>query len=90
MTGTTDFTIKSLGPCRIPSPLKLELEDGTPYFTFVSDETKILYEVEKTNGSGSDISFEKAGPRENIYYDLYYLSFKFCKILDFRESQAEA
>ena len=52
MTGSTDFNIKSLGPCRIPSPLKLELEDGTPYFNFVSDETKILYEVEKTNGSG--------------------------------------
>ena len=69
MTGSTDFNIKSLGPCRIPSPLKLELKDGTPYFNFVSDETKILYEVEKTNGSGSDIAFEKAGPRENIYYD---------------------
>ena len=69
MTGSTDFNIKSLGPCRIPSPLKLELEDGTPYFNFVSDDTKILYEVEKTNGPGSDIAFEKAGPRENIYYD---------------------
>jgi hypothetical protein len=66
MTGSTDFNIKSLGPCRIPSPLKLELEDGTPYFNFVSDETKNLYEVEKTNESGSDIAFEKAGPGKTL------------------------
>ena len=42
MTGSTDFNIKSLGPCRIPSPLKLELKDGTPYFNFVSDEIEKL------------------------------------------------
>ena len=64
-----DFSIKSLGPCRIPSPLKLELVDGTPYFNFVSDENKILYEVEKTNEAISKFAFEKAGPREKIYYD---------------------
>jgi 6-phosphofructokinase 1 len=62
-----DFQVPRLGEGRIPSPLK-----GV---CFVKDEERVLFhsdvnEVMEHVEKGKDIpSFEKAGPREKIYFD---------------------
>ncbi|MEE8385729.1 MAG: ATP-dependent 6-phosphofructokinase [Dehalococcoidia bacterium] len=62
-----DFSIEQLGPCRVPSPLKVS--------EFVSDRERILYNVfletvEGYHERGEDLpSFERAGPRRTIYFD---------------------
>ena len=64
------FQIKSLGPCKYPSPLK-KFND-----VFVSDNDRILYNPSLesfrtaiTHGMTDPISIELAGPRENIFFD---------------------
>lgn len=61
MTGALDFRIKNIGPARFQSPLS----------NFIADEERIRYRVElssKTEGTEA-WTFEKAGPREKIYFD---------------------
>ncbi len=63
----SDFQVKKLGEARIPSPMQGE--------RFVDDEERILYitgfrELQAYNSEGKTVpSFEKAGPRSEIYYD---------------------
>jgi len=65
--GESDYQVEKLGKARIPSPMG---ERG-----FVDDEDRILYttsskEVQAWVAAGSPLpAFEKAGPRENIYFD---------------------
>lgn len=62
-----DFSIAKLGECRIPSPMSCK--------HFVGEEERVLYDnnpakIERCYASGDcPPSFEKAGPREKIYYD---------------------
>ena len=62
-----DFEIPRLGECRIPSPIT--------NFRFVGDNERVLYqadvaEIEQLLESGlRPAIFEKAGPREKIYFD---------------------
>ena len=62
-----DFTIQTLGECRIPSPMQT--------VQFVGDDEHVLYhdraeEVKKCIQSGTEPPrFEMAGPREKIYFD---------------------
>ena len=64
---TNNFTIASLGPCEIESPLKIS--------SFVSDDDRILFStrldnyLEMKDSSGRPLSVEPAGPRRNIYFD---------------------
>lgn len=55
-----DTTISSLGPCRHPSPLALNTIRGDGIRNFISDQTRIRYEVEisGTDGGGSGDSRE--------------------------------
>jgi len=57
-----DFEIQNLGDRLYRSPL---------YRSFVSDATRIRYDVEfnADNPADSDLSLEKAGARERIFYD---------------------
>ena len=62
-----DFSVSKLGECRIPSPMASN--------HFVSDAEHVLYhssleEIESILKSGKRPAvFEKAGPREKIYFD---------------------
>lgn len=62
-----DFTVNSLGPRNIPSPVKDR--------TFVEDEERVLFhsslsEIQQLVSEGKSLpSFEKGGPREKIFHD---------------------
>jgi 6-phosphofructokinase 1 len=60
-----DLQIKTLGECRIDSPLDL------PEALYVSDEERVRYIAEIPNESDADgdVAFEKAGPRKKIFFD---------------------
>jgi len=69
----TDLDIKELGRPGTKNPLS-ESKHCIPAFGFVNDSDRVLYDTslegfEKAVKSGKDpLSFEKAGPREHIYY----------------------
>lgn len=64
--------IPTLGPARIPSPLKRQPGSGQSDKIFVSDESRIVVDVQvdqiELNGT-LPVSFDQAGPREHIYFD---------------------
>ncbi|HHH76059.1 MAG TPA: ATP-dependent 6-phosphofructokinase [Phycisphaerae bacterium] len=63
--------IESLGAAEIPSPLRLSMVYGDGVVNYVPDATRVRYDVEVAPGveNRDDLLFEKAGPRENIYFD---------------------
>jgi 6-phosphofructokinase 1 len=71
---TFDFStdIPTLGQAKIVSPLKRNTKPGEPAKRFVSDEARIIVDVQKdhlkTNKANIN-SFDQAGPREKIYFD---------------------
>lgn len=60
--------IRSLGPCKFPSPLGLSRAAGDLIPDYVPDDARVLVNVEVHKGGG-DLSFEKAGPRATLYFD---------------------
>lgn len=70
-----DFQIQSLGECKFESPLKLSKVDDDKLTNYVSDDERILYscylkDIQADIAAGRELlSFEKAGPREKIYFD---------------------
>jgi len=70
-----DFIVKNLGRTIIKSPLKLAVRNYSPVFKFVDDSERILYDTSIENfhrckETGEEpVSFEKAGPRENIFFE---------------------
>jgi 6-phosphofructokinase 1 len=70
-----DFLISSLGKGGVVSPLKHTRRVDNPVYKFVDDSERILYDVsldnfKKCHETGDlPVSFEKAGPRENIYFE---------------------
>ena len=70
-----EFMVPRLGKCSIPSPLNLSKEAGDGIFNYVEDDERIimdpniLYYQECLKKGTVPISFEKAGPKEKIYFD---------------------
>jgi 6-phosphofructokinase 1 len=70
-----DFLVASLGKTGVVSPLKHTRRVDNPVYNFVNDNERILYDVSLDNfkvcaESGElPVSFEKAGPRENIFFE---------------------
>jgi 6-phosphofructokinase 1 len=70
-----DFLVSSLGKGGVVSPLKHTRRVDNPVYKFVDDNERILYDVsldnfKKCKETGEiPVSFEKAGPRENIYFE---------------------
>jgi 6-phosphofructokinase 1 len=70
-----DFLVSFLGKGGVVSPLKHTRRVDNPVYKFVDDSERILYDVslgnyKKCHQSGElPVSFEKAGPRENIYFE---------------------
>jgi 6-phosphofructokinase 1 len=70
-----DLLVTSLGKGGVISPLKNTQRADSPVYKFVSDSERILYDVSLENFNKCvetgeiPVSFEKAGPRENIYFE---------------------
>ena len=70
-----DFLVTSLGKRGVISPLKNTQRANSPVYKFVNDNERILYDVSLENFNKCKetgevpVSFEKAGPRENIYFE---------------------
>jgi len=71
-----DLTIQRLGQAKIASPLRLSTQSGDLVANYVKDSARILYDISLDAGCSSDdphgaspLTFEKAGPRERIYFD---------------------
>jgi 6-phosphofructokinase 1 len=70
-----DFEIKNLGKAAIKSPLKQAVRNYSTLYKFVEDKERILYDVSLENfnkcieSGDAPVSFEKAGPRENIFFE---------------------
>jgi len=70
-----DLLVTSLGKGGVISPLKNTQRANSPVYKFVSDNERILYDVSLDNFNKcietgeTPVSFEKAGPRENIYFE---------------------
>ncbi|MCQ2218400.1 MAG: ATP-dependent 6-phosphofructokinase [Paludibacteraceae bacterium] len=70
-----NFTIKTLGTCKIKTPLQLSKVKGDGIYDFVEDGERVLYssslhEVMTAIKNGEDlVSFEKPGPKEFLYFE---------------------
>lgn len=66
-TETMDLTISRLGECRVPSPMR--------HGDFLSDDEQVLFHAKRKDAeaflkAGKELPcFERAGPREKIFYD---------------------
>ncbi len=69
-----DFTIRTLGAPRYPSPMTLSREEGDSLADFVPDDRRILFYTDLDRlqpflaAGGPLPSLEVAGPRERIYF----------------------
>jgi 6-phosphofructokinase 1 len=70
-----DFLVTTLGRCGVVSPLKKSQRTDHPVYKFVDDNERILYDPSVYNFNRCKetgevpVSFEKAGPRENLYFE---------------------
>lgn len=73
-TAKYDFTIPTLGPGKVKSPILLSKVFGDTIANYVSDDEKILYHIQ-VDEHDPGCSYEdygiiqKAGPREKIYFN---------------------
>ncbi|MBV9875041.1 MAG: ATP-dependent 6-phosphofructokinase [Verrucomicrobia bacterium] len=63
--------VQVLGPAVIASPLQLAHRSGQGPGAFVPDEARVRYQIETATGQDlpGDIFFEKAGPRETLFFE---------------------
>ena len=70
-----DLAVKTLGPCRIDSPLKPLLESRQTTTHYVAEDDRVLFHdtVRLATGTGLAVDalpgFEPAGPRRSIFFD---------------------
>lgn len=65
-----DIHVVSLGEALIPSPLRLDHARKSNLPNFVCDEARVLNRIEiNCEADEADVSFEKAGPREKIFFN---------------------
>jgi len=63
--------VKSLGECRVPSPLGLSTVLGDGIVNYVPDKARMpaMVELSSDVSHAAGVFFEKAGPRQHIYFD---------------------
>lgn len=71
MLAPHDTAIAALGPCTVPSPLRLGGRADTALPRFVPDGARVRFQVERETESQPtpEVYFEKAGPREKLFFD---------------------
>jgi len=68
---THDLLIRTLGPARFASPLKLSAAKSAEAEGYVADEARIYYDIDAHPEKAPHekmLTLEKAGPREKIYF----------------------
>ena len=85
MKGTYEFKVETLGPCKIPSPIQFSKNRGNRVANFVRDDEFVFYNIDSyaDDGEFSQEDFkknlmEKAGPRENIYFNPAHVNAGIC------------
>ncbi|MCR4789950.1 MAG: ATP-dependent 6-phosphofructokinase [Treponemataceae bacterium] len=86
MTGVFDFKVETLGPCKVPSPIQLSKNRGDMIANFVTDDEFVRYNIDVYNDDDKDASqeiysknlMEKAGPRQNIYFNPAHVNAGIC------------
>lgn len=84
MENNFDFTIETLGACKVHSPIELSTLPGDFRANYVTDDSFVRYEVNatkdtsKTEGLCSSNLMQKAGPREHIYFNPAHVSAGIC------------
>ena len=79
-----DFSIKSLGEAKIPSPIKMSDLNGDGFADYVSDDDRILYSIDTVKNTHghlvpkSEETVEIAGPREKIYFNPAHVHAAIC------------
>jgi 6-phosphofructokinase 1 len=62
--------VRSLGERTVPSPLGLSTKRGDEVADYIPDDARVLWQIEtRADSPPSPLSFEKAGPREKIFFD---------------------
>lgn len=70
-----DFMVKTLGQNNVKSPLIQSSHSDTPAYKFINKTDRVLFDttlegVKKCNANKTEpISFEKAGPHENLFFE---------------------
>jgi len=83
MSTKYDFTVESLGECKVRSPIELSREHGDFRATYVKDTSFVRNAVNvfaDAEAEPDDMSnlMEKAGPRENIYFNPAHVTAGIC------------
>lgn len=79
-----DFSIMTLGKAKIDSPIKMSMEAGDGIADYVTDEDRILFDIDTlTTKSGHVVpvcedTVELAGPREYIYFNPSHVHAAIC------------
>ena len=78
-----DFSVENLGECKVRSPIELSKEHGDFRATYVKDTSfvrNLVNVFEDDKGDANDMSnlMEKAGPRENIYFNPAHVTAGIC------------
>ena len=78
-----NFTIETLGPCKIPSPIQLSNVIGDFRANYVKDDSFVRYRVNVFHGGEEDDQtsanlMQKAGPRQYIYFDPNHVKAGIC------------
>ncbi len=71
MLAAEQLQVSNLGPCEFRSPLDLSTRPGDDLGDFTPDTARLLCRADFAAGEDlrPDLSFEKAGPREHIYFE---------------------
>ena len=75
MVEPQDLVVKTLGPCRIDSPLAARLNGRGPTMHNVDESDRVLFDdkvsvlLERRCGIDNMPAFEPAGPRKKIFFD---------------------
>ena len=78
-----DFSVDDLGPCKVPSPIKLSREHGDFRASYVKDDSFVRYHVNIYGDAEPDKDdksnlMQKAGPREFIYFNPSHVTAGIC------------
>lgn len=79
-----DFTVETLGPCKVPSPIQLSNKHGEFRANYVRDNSFVRYKVNvyEDEYTGDNVTpsnlMQKAGPREHIYFNPAHVTAGIC------------
>ena len=78
-----DFSVESLGECKVHSPIELSLGHGDFRAAYVKDTSHVrnlvnVFEDDKGDANDTTNLMEKAGPREYIYFNPAHVTAGIC------------